>query len=72
MGFSALVVLHTSVNSIIMFLMWMLVQYSRLVQLACLGLNSVFYTIYGELFFEFDLFYFVVLYYRTSRQGSNS
>ena len=70
-GFSPLVVLYTSVSSVIMFLMWMVVLLSSSMSLSRFKFGS-FYILYRELFFGFDSFCFVVLYYKTSRQGNSS
>ena len=70
-GFSPLVVLYTSVSRVIMFLMWMAVLLSSSMSLSRFKVGS-FYILYRELFFGFDSFCFVVLYYKTSRQGNSS
>ena len=50
--------------------MWMVVLLSS--STSWLDLNSACYILYGELFFGFDSFCFVVFYYRTSKQDNNS
>ena len=69
-GFSPLVVLYASVSRVIMFLMWMVVLFFSSTSLSRFKFGPL-YTI-RRAFFGFDLFCFVVFYYRTYRQGNNS